>query len=118
MKCKLYSYKSIQKIISKSVLIGSSSQIYKYKDPETKQEFVIKIISPQQTSSFQNEIDILSILNYPTILKLYGFSLTPPSVITPYMPDTLPNVMDEAPSAYNLTKKYVILLGVALGMKY
>ena len=79
---------------------------------------------------FFSEIETLSVIKNPAVLGLVGFNLqnfskeSYPTIITEYMPnDSLRKILESeqhslAPHDWTITKKYINLLGISLGMQY
>lgn len=76
-----------------------------------------------QKSLFQEILSYSKIKNN-AILSLYGFNLLNfkgdhyPTIILPYMPNKSLDKLIKENKAFPLSKRYIILLGIAKGMKY
>lgn len=108
---------------------GACGDIYLIKKKSNQNLFAAKVSRveckkiPDQKSFFR-EISSLSKAKYPAVLPLIGFNLTNfegnhfPTIITEFMPKG--SLSDIFNSNLNLpqSKRYIILLGIAEGMKY
>ena len=86
--------------------------------------------SINETRNLRREIDIISRLNHPTVLKFVGFSYTnflnerKPTIITEFMSnDTLEKMIDlerrgSALNDWDDTRKLIIIYSIASAMKY
>ena len=83
----------------------------------------------KSTRNMMDEIEIGSKTKYPTIIRFIGFSFYDfkdnqyLTIITEYLPNrSLKDFLNKIKNKENLpdisTKKYIILLGIVLGMKY
>lgn len=123
-------YKLIKKIgeggYAKVYLIEHKQELKNYAAKESNE-----ILNDQDpNSSFYKEIESHSKSGNPAILKLFGYSLTNfddepfPIMITEYMTNgSLGEMLNKASKGlatydFTSTKKYIILLGIALGMKF
>lgn len=80
----------------------------------------------KKKDSFFNEVQILINANNPAILKILGFSLCDfnknpnPTIILDYMPNrTLAEIINKNQNdlaEWTNTKRYICLLGIAIGM--
>lgn len=114
---------------------GQFGKVYLVEENETGERYAAKVnktgcadITDQRT--FFNEVETYSKAKYPTILRFIGYNLfisdleKYPTVITEYASGgTLENMLEklsraQTPPEWNGTKRYLTLLGVALGMKY
>ena len=71
------------------------------------------------------EVNIISKLSFPTLLKFIGITNTSPFyLITEYVPNQSVNYYikrahkDIVEKGWNLTNKFIIILGISLGMRY
>ena len=107
---------------------GGYGMVFKLKEKKTGKYFAVKMLKENNTdltNSFFGEITILSKLNYPTVINLYGVNLEPPYyLITEYFPNkTVQDYINqsykgETISKWNLAHKLIIILGISFGMKY
>ena len=108
---------------------GSYGSVYKYKNRDTDIIYAAKVsknecISTEQQKNFFTEVVTLSKATNPAILPFYGFNLRGlqmapnPTIILKYLPKgSLEKVLQLEPDL-QLSKRYLILLGIAEGMKY
>lgn len=119
-----------------SVLLVENKEKMNYAAKVSNRKFDIKTIfdlngsSYIENGSFLQEIQSYVITDNFSILLLYGFNLFDfnsdpyPTLITEYMENgSLDHLLEKerrslAPHEFNSTKKYIIALGVAFGMKY
>ena len=85
-------------------------------------KFNIETIQDQQ--SFFQELEALSKAKHPSILSFHGFNLKNfekenfPTIITEYMSNGSLDHALKKPSYLTMSNKYIILYGIAEGMKY
>lgn len=107
---------------------GSYGRVYLVELVETKEKFAAKesrvmISSPDEQKIFFNEIIAYSKVKNPAILSLVGLSLFSfegdlrPVIINEYMPNGSLDKFLLSNPGIPLSKKYIILIGIALGMK-
>ena len=88
--------------------------------------YAVKIPHETDFELFKDEIRAISQLNYKTIIHLHGITLDdPPYIITDYLPNgTVKDYILGASKVKddslfdNLAYKMILLLGIAMGMKY
>ncbi|OHS96611.1 hypothetical protein TRFO_37188 [Tritrichomonas foetus] len=119
----------------KSIGEGGFGRVVLVKHKETEQLFAAKIslkevISTKDQKSFFSEVEILIKASNPASLNLFGFNMRNfsndpyPLIITNYLPNgSLENIIEAesrsiAPDEWDSTKKFINILGIALGMKY
>ena len=116
-----------------SIFDGLCSRIYLYEDKKTGKKITIKIskqeVNKGMEKSFKNQIQKFNSIINPAILHLSNFILSDaqnkilnPIFLTEYMPKgSLKNFLElkekQTQIILNDTKKYVIFIGIALGMK-
>ena len=131
---KLSNYKIIRHIGS-----GSFSNVYLVKNQQTRKSYAAKVSNSvvdndtrdeKETLSLFREVNILTLLDHPAILKFIGYSQTDfegnprPTIVTEYsLNGTLYSVLDQAKSGlsplnWNDTNKLIIVFGIASGMMY
>lgn len=83
-----------------------------------------------EQKAFFSEIETFMKVKFPSIINLIGFNLSDfnnqpnPTILTDFTPNvSLKDILDKernssAPHGWNNTAKYIILLGVCLGMKH
>ncbi|KAK8892311.1 hypothetical protein M9Y10_029537 [Tritrichomonas musculus] len=111
---------------------GSFGQVFLAENINTHQKFAAKV-SHQKFSTDEDyvnistQIEALSKFRNPSVLSVFKFSpinflAEPyPVILTDYMSNgSLYRVLNSDPNSYEftITRKYVILLGIALGMQY
>lgn len=122
-------YKVIETIGS-----GECGTVYLVEHIDTKEKYAAKLDKKKSTSNeknfFETEVKVFEKLQNPAILQYYGVGEiilndhTYPAIIMEYMPnDTLESFLEkemhgQAPPKCDITTKYIILLGISLGMKY
>ena len=121
--------------VKKRIGEGSFGIAYLIKHRKTKKLYAAKVSkgkinTKQEKKQFFKEIDSQIKANNPSVLKLIGINLRNfnnkkhPTIITEYMVNkSLQTNLDYErknmrPDELTDTKKYIILLGLALGMKY
>lgn len=121
--------------IIKSIGNGNFGRVFLVQNTITNVEYAAKVSiqefwSEDLQKSFINEITSYPKVKYPSILSLFGFNLLNfdkkpfPTIITEYMPNgSLDIMLDKeyhslAPHQFSNSKKYIILLGIALGMNF
>lgn len=114
---------------------GEFGDVFLVEKSITHERFAAKVSKKICTSTedqviFFSEVETLIKADNPAILKLIGFNLSDfnskpyPTIIIEYLPGgTLYDMLDKirngnSPQEWNDTKKYINLLGIALGMKY
>lgn len=107
---------------------GTSSEAVQYKEKRTGQMYCVKIYrqsfirgNPNSNNIFLKEVSLLSRIDYPAVLSLYGFNMLSqnvqgPYIITKYYPKNLRYIITT--DGISLSKKYLIMLGITEGMKY
>ena len=119
--------------IIESLGSGSYGQTYLVEQKSTKNTFVAKVSKELCTESsqkaFSNCIKSFYIVQSPAILKFIGYSLTNfvdekyPTIITEFVKNKSLNLILEKeslgkpPINWNTSKKYINILGIALGMQ-
>lgn len=115
--------------------VGGFGKVYLIEHKKTHEKFAAKVsvnryLTYQEQMVFFSEIEILSKVQNPAILTFFGFSLTNfhqenyPTILTKYMPQgSLDSILESerhacAPLDWNNTKKYINILGIAIGMKH
>ncbi|KAK8880401.1 hypothetical protein M9Y10_003073 [Tritrichomonas musculus] len=117
--------------------VGGFGEVFQVSNKKTGEIFAAKVslyplelISHSLIRNLRREIDIMSRLNHPTVLKFFGFSLTnfydedKPTIITEYMPTgSLADVLNlERKSISKIgwddTRKLITIYGIASAMKY
>ena len=115
--------------------VGGFGKVYLVENEKTHEKFAAKVsvnryLTYQEQMVFFSEIEVLAKTKNPAVLTFYGFSLTNfhqenyPTILTRYMPKgSLDSILESerhscAPSDWNNTKKYINILGIAIGMKY
>ncbi|OHT16184.1 hypothetical protein TRFO_41981 [Tritrichomonas foetus] len=113
---------------------GSYGSVYLVKKNSSQECFSMKVVkcnilNQQQQQYLIREIEIMAIASYPSLLCLRGFSLPSgndptATLITDYMKNqSVFNMLSlerqkAAPPQWNMTQKYIIILGVAAGMMH
>ncbi|KAK8889375.1 hypothetical protein M9Y10_034121 [Tritrichomonas musculus] len=121
---------NLMKYIFKNELFncGKTSEIYSVTEKETGEEraaiisrLSIDIISKE----FSEKVAIMRQLKYPSIINYIGFCENDfkeqpnPLIMTDFYPKgNLDSFLGNTPNDLNNTKKMIILIGVAFGMKY
>lgn len=114
---------------------GTYGKVFKIKNVATNEIFAAKINNRAFTEinerdTLIKEIDTYSEIQYPTILRFYGYhefninSKPHIAIITEYATNkSLQEMLDNerkslAPVYFEETNKYIIILGISLGMEY
>jgi len=109
---------------------GSFGSVYLAKEIATENQFALKEISPNQKGKGKNNIkyqkeffqeaENLSRCKYPSILSLYKISFDPPFwLITEYCPNgSILDFINDSDRKADITKKIIIIYGVAFGLNY
>ena len=112
---------------------GDFGTVFKYQEKETGTNYAIKKFflfdskNPSNNlikSLFLRELEILSNINYPTIVHLYKFSLDELTIITEFVPNKTVQsyinraALDEILLEWDFLHKIFIILGVSFGMEY
>ena len=106
---------------------GAFGIVYKVTEKKTQKQYAMKILDGQDESllkDFESEINILSHLNYPLLLSLYGITLKPYSIITEFIQNKSVHYYinlsfkGHEQDEWNLTNKMISIIGIAFGMRY
>ncbi|KAK8890736.1 hypothetical protein M9Y10_035521 [Tritrichomonas musculus] len=118
---------------------GAFSNVFMIKCKKTRIKYAAKVIKlmvdedtrdDDDTLHIFREVNLISILNYPSILKFIGYSQTNfdgdpnPTIITEYATNgSLKNIIEMEklgipPKEWNETKKLINIYGIASGMSY
>ena len=94
----------------------------------TMEQYVIKVFKSGSEQFLNTEMQIMPQLCYPTLLSLYGITNnSPPHLIMEYLPNKsiqyyINLVRNDSDSDllhnFDSTHKFIIILGIALGMRY
>jgi len=121
--------------------VGGFGTVYKLREKnqnqnkETNEEkysrniFAVKILNEEfretNLEEFFQEISIIKTLNYPTLIHFHGITdKYPYYIITEYIPNKSVQYYinkinkGEEIKEWNLTHKFIIILGISLGMRY
>lgn len=93
----------------------------KYKGNEVAVKILYRrALSQPELESFRREILVLSLLDYPSLLKLYGYTEEPPFyILTDYMANgSLFDYLRKSPDKLTPTHRTLIALDVARGLEY
>ncbi|KAK8839971.1 hypothetical protein M9Y10_031688 [Tritrichomonas musculus] len=129
-KFQISDYKQLRKIGK-----GCFGEVFKTKNKSTSETFAAKVLSNEygddlNNENFFNELEIMSKLNHPTIVKLQGFSpinfrnVLHPVIFSEYFKNgNLRDMLDKENKSlvdrkWDDTKKLIIIYGIASGMKY
>jgi serine/threonine protein kinase/O-acetyl-ADP-ribose deacetylase (regulator of RNase III) len=121
--------------VCKSLARGSFGLVCEARHTTTHELVAIKrlacnVSDPRFKQSFDREVQIMATVRHPAVLTLHGYtpfvqdSDKPPSILTPFMSQGSLDAMlklereGKAPSGWNLTRKQIVLLGVASGMMF
>jgi len=63
-------------VIDKTLDSGVTATVYLVTDKDSENQFAMKVVKKNRTRVFKNEVEILSQLNHPNVIKLWG-SFTP-----------------------------------------
>ncbi|KAK8836332.1 hypothetical protein M9Y10_039667 [Tritrichomonas musculus] len=109
--------------------VGTYGNVYLVEEKKTKKLYAAKVsktgcIDKQNQTTFFQELIALSKMKNAAILSLRGFSMVDfqmkyhPTILIQYMPNgSLANLIVNN-NKFPLSKKYIILLRIAEGMKY
>ena len=112
---------------------GAFGSVFKLQEKKTGNYYAVKFLNStdpndpsndQLKSAFLSEIEILYALNYPTLVRFYGFMLDKLSIITEFIPNKTVQFYinkafnDEAIPEWDLVHKLIIILGICFGMEY
>lgn len=108
---------------------GQYGTVYLVIEKETQKEFAAKVskvecINASDQKEFFKELTAFSMIESAATLSLKGFNMTNfkkehfPTIITPYMSKGSLDKLLENNSNLPLSNKFIILLGIAEGMKY
>ncbi|KAK8898507.1 hypothetical protein M9Y10_000798, partial [Tritrichomonas musculus] len=120
----LNDFEKIEKIGS-----GSYGKVYLVREKETNKLFAAKVLKEGFSSSESQrllfkEITTCSNVKHPAVLSLVGFNLMDfkdrphPTLLTEYIPNGSLQKLINNESNISNSKRYIILLGIALGMEY
>lgn len=120
----LNDFERIEKIGS-----GSYGKVYLVREKETNKLFAAKVLKNGFSSSenqklFFKEIIACSKIKHPAVLSLIGFNLMDfknrprPTLLTEYISNGSLQKLIDNESKFTNSKRYIILLGIALGMEY
>ena len=116
--------------------MGATSHTYKYKKKGTQEFYCVKIFinrlsSVEEQKRFDLEISIMRESKHPSVISLCGYNYALPGndrpiIITKFYPKSLENYIKrtsnvplaENPPNISLSKRYIIILGIAEAMKY
>lgn len=119
MKLKSIQYNDYQKE-SNQIASDSSGDIYKVRDIKTGKYYSSKFYI--ETNGGNKEIDIISKLNHPSILKFNGFCQTPDffAISDSLIQNNLETVLNSKKPLpeWNDTKKLIVIYGVASAMAH
>ena len=132
MSQKTRTYKLDKYDIIDKIGEGSYGFVYLVKDKQTGKEYAAKIskdpFDPKKNISFSYEKEVYLKLKNPAVLSLFEYSFSVfnhekyPTLIIEYMPNkSLKDLLKSIRSSESTipsSKLYIILLGLALGMKY
>lgn len=105
---------------------GASCHVDLVKEIKTGKQYAMKYVCKNKEISMQ-EINSYLKINNPVFLKFYGYDISKPNtnaLLLEYMPNgSLESVLQKCtnkkpPPNFPLSKKYVILKGIAYGMNY
>ena len=108
---------------------GSFGIVHKLKRKTDNNYYAVKIINGEDNNElrddFISEIQVISKLSYPTLLKFHGITFSYPYfLISDFVPNhSVQYFIDKAfkghtEKGWNLTNKFIIILGISLGMEY
>lgn len=113
---------------------GNQSIVYLVEEYETKRKYAAKVCSESYQKEIEQkltirEIDILSKLKHPAVVRMRGFSLSNfdlkpfPVIFTVYKQNgSLRKILDrekkEKIEGWNNTKKQIVVLGIASALEY
>lgn len=110
----------------KTIGSGASANTFLYIN-KTQEKYCVKIYKPDFIDNYGNsivvrEISLLNQVDNPAVLSLLGFNMDYgpeklPMIITKYYPNNLKRCIKDEPEISS-TEKYIIILGIAEGMKY
>lgn len=120
--------------IINSLGLGSFGEVYLVEQKSTNKNYIAKVCNQSFTDStqksFSKAISSFRTAKNPAIVQIIGFSLKNfvdepfPTIITEYMPKGSLNEflekesLGKPPINWNTSKKYLNILGIALGMQY
>ena len=109
---------------------GSFSDVYTIKNKETNEIFVAKILKAKNQENFLKEVNILSQLNHPSIMKFIGFSPIDfdsnqnPVIVTEFLSNrSLEDLLDVERNGISIpfwsdTLKLINIYGIASAMSF
>lgn len=118
---------------------GGFSQVYRIKNTDNNEYYAAKVSlfmvdeetkDETETLLIFREVNLISLLNHPSILKFIGYSQTDfendpkPAIITEFATNgSLRNIIDMdisglSPDSWDYTKKLINIYGIACGMQY
>lgn len=108
---------------------GRMREVYLIQEKKTGKYLAAKVLKKVFTShtlqkNFNDQIMLYSKIQNPAILPLYGINFTDfnneshPTIITKYMENGSISDLVTRNRQFPLSKKYLLLLGITLGMKY
>ena len=118
-------------ILDNLIGTGSYSNVFLVKCSRDNQDYAVKVLigtdSPELKDRFLHEVYIVSHLSHPALVKFYGMTLHYPYyLVSEYMPNKSVQSyiheinMGQIPEEkrWNMTTKFIIILGVCFGMGY
>ena len=106
---------------------GSNGIVHHLQYKKTQEFFAVKFLDsniPNFEKLFLREINILSKLEYPTLVQQYGIISEPPAFVSEFVPNqTIQYYINEAfqgksHQGWDINNKINIILGISFGMKH
>jgi serine/threonine protein kinase len=96
---------------------GESAAMFKVRDRWTGEMLVLKVLRPDDRQSFDREVWVLVLARHPTLLSLRGCAMSEKrlDILTDFMSGG--SIDEVVGKCCDATQKFIVLFGVAVGMR-